>query len=157
VSGYEEVLDRARALVDGAERFLFLSIWRREAMALGEALERAAARGVQLITFSFCSLNALPGRVYSYGIEEHELEAFWQHKLILVADHGRSLMGRSEPAGAAAVITGHPAITEVAINNIALDITLFSQRKNLDVTESMVEMLGDRLGPLDPLVAKTKR
>ena len=66
-------------------------------------------------------------------------------------------MGGTEPDDKSeAVVTGHPAITEVALNNIALDITLLSQRKKLDATESMIEMLGDRLGSLDPLVSKKR-
>ncbi len=157
VAGYEEVLDRAAALVEGAERFLFLSVWRREADRLAPALEAAARRKVKIITFSFCALENVPGRVFSYGLDEHDLEAFWKHKLILIVDHARTLMGGTEPSErSAAVVTGHPAIIEVALNNIALDITLLSQRKKLDATESMVEMLGERLGSLDPLVAKKK-
>jgi sugar-specific transcriptional regulator TrmB len=157
VSGYEEVLDRAESLIQAAEKFVFLSVWRREAERLLPALEAAAKRKVKLITFSFCALDDHPGRVYSYGLEEQDLEAFWKHKLILVVDHNRTLMGGAEPGDKSeAVVTGHPAITEVALNNIALDITLLSQRKKLDATESMIEMLGDRLGSLDPLVSKKR-
>jgi len=154
VSGYNEVIDRATALVESAQKYLFLSIWRREAEKLKQPLADAARRGVRLISFSFCALDQVPGKVFSYGLEETDLEAFWRHKLILIVDHARTLMGTSEPDHAEAVVTGHPAITEVALNNIALDITLLSQRKKLDATESMVEMLGERLGSLDPLVAK---
>lgn len=158
VSGYEEVLDRADGLIRGAEKFLFLSLWRREADRLKSALEAAARRKLKLITFSFCALDTMPGRVFSYGLDERDLEAFWKHKLILVVDHARTLMGGAEPDDKSeAVVTGHPAITEVALNNIALDITLLSQRKKVDATESMIEMLGDRLGSLDPLVAKSRR
>jgi sugar-specific transcriptional regulator TrmB len=156
VAGYEEVVDRAASLIDGAQHFLFLSIWRREARRLAARLDGAHKRKVKIITFSFCALDdVVPGRVFSYGLEEKDLEAFWKHKLILVVDHARTLMGGTEPSESSeAVITGHPAIIEVALNNIALDITLLSQRKKIDATESMVEMLGDRLGSLDPLVAK---
>jgi len=158
VTGYEEVLDRAESLIQAAEKFLFLSIWRREADRLLPALEAAAKRKVKLITFSFCAIEAMPGRVYSYGLEERDLEAFWKHKIIMVVDHQRTLMGSAEPGDKSeAVVTGHPAITEVALNNIALDITLLTQRKKVDATESMVDMLGERLGSLDPLVAKSKR
>jgi HTH-type transcriptional regulator, sugar sensing transcriptional regulator len=158
VTGYEEVLDRAESLIQTAEKFLFLSIWRREADRLLPALEAAAKRKVKLITFSFCAIEPMPGRVYSYGLEERDLEAFWKHKMILVVDHQRTLMGAAEPGDKSeAVVTGHPAITEVALNNIALDITLLTQRKKVDATESMVDMLGERLGSLDPLVAKSKR
>jgi hypothetical protein len=77
--------------------------------------------------------------------------------MILIVDHARTLMGSTESDKSEAVVTGHPAITEVALNNIALDITLLSQRKKVDPTESMVDMLGERLGSLDPLVAKAAR
>src|SRR5258706_359378 len=88
------------------------------------ALDAAARRKVRIICFSFCALDELPGRVFSYGLEEKDLEAFWKHKLILVVDHARTLMGGTEPTEKSeAVATGHPAITEVALNNIALDIT----------------------------------
>jgi len=158
VGGYDEVLDRAESLIQSAQAFIFTSIWRRESDRLQPALEAAAKRKVKLITFSFCALEGIPGRVYSYGLDEKDLEAFWKHKMILVVDHARTLMGSTEPADKSeAVVTGHPAIIEVALNNIALDITLLSQRKRVDATESMVDMLGERLGSLDPLVAKQAR
>jgi len=158
VSGYNEVIERARTLIDGAEEHIFCSIWRREAGRLRTAFEAAAKRKVKIISFSFCALDEQPGKVYSYQLDEKDLEAFWKHKIILVVDHGRTLMGGCEPEDDSdAVVTGHPAITEVALNNIALDITLLSQRKKLDSSESMVEMLGERLGSLDPLVAKSKK
>jgi sugar-specific transcriptional regulator TrmB len=157
VNGYDEVMERAESLIGAAEHYIFCSVWRREARRLVAALDAAARRKVKLITFSFCALDGTPGKIYSYGLEEKDLEAFWQHKIILVVDHKRTLMGGTEPSASEAVVTGHPAINEVALNNIALDITLLSQRKKLDATESMVEMLGERLGSLDPLVAKQKK
>ena len=157
VGGYNEVMERAASLIAGAEKYIFCSLWRREAGRLKPAFEAAHKRKVKLITFSFCALDEMPGKVYSYGLAEKDLEAFWKHKMILVVDHGRTLMGGSEPEKAEAVVTGHPAIIEVALNNIALDITLLGQRQKLDTTQSMVEMLGDRLGSLDPLVTKNRR
>jgi sugar-specific transcriptional regulator TrmB len=158
VSGYNEVLERARALIDSAQEHLFCSLWRREAARLQTAFAAAARRKVKIISFSFCALADMPGKVYSYQLDEKDLEAFWKHKMILVVDHRRTLMGGSELDDAShAVVTGHPAITEVALNNIALDITLLSQRKKIDSTDSMVEMLGERLGSLDPLVARSEK
>jgi sugar-specific transcriptional regulator TrmB len=157
VSGYDEVLERADALCRGAEKHLFLSVWRREADQLRPALNAAAEKQVRIVVFTFCALADMPGRVYSYGLEESDLEAFWRHKLILVVDHSRTLMGETERKERSdAVVTRHPAITEMALNNIALDITLFAQRKRVDASESLVAMLGDRLGSLDPLVAKKR-
>jgi HTH-type transcriptional regulator, sugar sensing transcriptional regulator len=157
VSGYAEVIDRAESLIQIAREYVFISMWKREADRLQPALEAAAKRKVKVTAFSFCALPGIPGRVYSYGLDEKDLEAFWKHKVILVVDHARTLMGGCEPDKSEAVVTGHPAINEVALNNIALDITLLSQRKKVDATESMIEMLGDRLGSLDPLVAKSKK
>ncbi|MGZ3406888.1 MAG: TrmB family transcriptional regulator [Polyangia bacterium] len=158
VSGYNEVIERARTLIDAAEDHIFCSIWRREASRLRPAFDAAHKRKVKIITFSFCALDEQPGKVYSYGLDEKDLEAFWKHKMILVVDHARTLMGGAEPEDDSdAVVTGHPAINEVALNNIALDITLLSQRRKVDSSDSMVEMLGERLGSLDPLVAKSKR
>jgi HTH-type transcriptional regulator, sugar sensing transcriptional regulator len=157
VSGYAEVIDRAESLIQSARDYVFISMWKREADRLQPALEAAHKRKVKVTAFSFCALPGIPGRVYSYGLDEKDLEAFWKHKVILVVDHARTLMGGCEPDKSEAVVTGHPAITEVALNNIALDITLLSQRKKVDATESMIEMLGDRLGSLDPLVAKSKK
>jgi sugar-specific transcriptional regulator TrmB len=157
VSGYDEVLDRATALITQAERYIFCSLWRREARRLEPALAAAARRKVEIISFSFCALTPLPGTVYSYELDEADLEAFWKHKLILVVDHARTLMGGTEPESSEAVVTGHPAITEVALNNVALDVTLLGQRQKIDTTESMVVMLGDRLGSLDPLFSKSRK
>jgi sugar-specific transcriptional regulator TrmB len=157
ISGYDEVLERAQTLIGQAERYIFCSIWRREAARLRAALDAAGRRKVKIISFSFCAVEDMPGKIYSYELEERDLEAFWKHKLILVVDHSRTLMGGCEPADAEGVVTGHPAITEVALNNIALDITLLAQRQKIDTTASMVEMLGDRLGSLDPLFSKAKR
>jgi sugar-specific transcriptional regulator TrmB len=155
VSGYDEVLGRAEAMIGQAEKHIFLSVWRRESERLKPALDAAQKRKVRIINFSFCDINTLPGKVYSYELDEKDLESFWKHKLILVVDHKRTLMGTTERAdNPGAVATGHPAIIELALNNIALDITLLSQRKKFDATPAMVEMLGDRLGSLDPLVTK---
>jgi sugar-specific transcriptional regulator TrmB len=158
VSGYNEVIERARSLIEAAEEHIFCSIWRREASRLKPVFEAAHKRKVKIITFSFCALDEMPGRVYSYQLDEKDLESFWKHKMILVVDHARTLMGGTDPEDDTdAVVTGHPAITEVALNNIALDITLLAQRRKVDAAEAMVEMLGDRLGSLDPLVARSKK
>jgi sugar-specific transcriptional regulator TrmB len=158
VVGYQEILDRAEALIQRAEKSIFVSLWRREARRLLPAVEAAARRKAKIIAFSFCALDGFPGRVYSYDLEEQDLEAFWKHKMILVVDHQRTLMAQTEPdEKSEGVVTGHPAIIEVALNNVALDITLLAQRRRVDVSDSMVDMLGDRLGSLDPLVSRSKR
>ena len=41
---------------------------------LRPAFEAAAKRKVKIITFSFCALDEQPGKVYSYGLDEKDLE-----------------------------------------------------------------------------------
>jgi hypothetical protein len=44
----------------------------------------------------------------------------------------------------------------VAISQVALDITLLSQRRNLDVSAVMGRMLGPKVGRLDTLLADNR-
>jgi hypothetical protein len=92
--------------------------------------------------------------VFSYGLEERRLEEFWKHRLVVVADDRRSLIGATEMNDADnAVVSETPAIAEIATSQVALDITLLSQRMQRDVGDVMAKMLGDRVGRLDTLLA----
>src|SRR5258705_401239 len=125
---YPRIAVRARLLDERGPRLQGPAL-REPGHRLRSAFDAAHKRKVKIITFSFCALDEQPGKVYSYGLDEKDLEAFWKHKIILVVDHARTLMGGAEPEDDSdAVVTGHPAINEVALNNIALDITLLSQR-----------------------------
>ena len=53
-----------------------------------------------------------------------------------------------------AVVSETAAIAEIATNQIALDITLLSQRTGRDVEGVMARMLGARVGRLDSLLSK---
>jgi sugar-specific transcriptional regulator TrmB len=153
VNGYERVLEEAERVIRGATSRLVLSGWPREFSALGGELKRAGKRRVHIVAFSHAELPKLPGEVFSYGLAETALEAFWKHRLIVVADDRRTLIGateRREDDGA--VISEIPAIAEVATSQVALDITLLSQRQNLDVEATMARMLGPRVGRLDTLL-----
>jgi sugar-specific transcriptional regulator TrmB len=156
VRGYERVLEEASRLVHSAERSLVVSGWPRELERLAEELRLAHGRGVYTVLFSHTKLSeSLAGVHFSYGIEdEHALEAFWKHRLVMVADDRRSLIGATEQSpGDTAVVSETPAIAELATGQIALDITLLAQRHRHDVTDVMAQLLGDRVGRLDTLLA----
>ena len=53
-----------------------------------------------------------------------------------------------------AALTTHTAIVEIATNNIAMDLTLFGQRKDTDVTDVLKEMLEERIGRIDQFISK---
>jgi sugar-specific transcriptional regulator TrmB len=155
VSGYSRVLEEAERVIRGARRRLVLSGWPREFAAVSSELRRAAKRRVQIVVFSHAALPALPGEVFSYRLDEGQLEKFWNHRLIVVADDLRTLIGATEEGDAdEAVISEIPAIAEVATSQVALDITLLSQRQKLDVEATMARMLGHRVGRLDSLLGR---
>jgi len=115
-------------------------------------LERAVARGVDVVLFSFNTPPENVGEVLSYDIDEAELEAHWQHKLILICDHEKLLVGEAEPTEHnRSVVTDEPTLVEMAVSNLVLDVTLFGARKHRDVT-SVVSRLTELLAPVDDLL-----
>ena len=155
VRGYQRVLEEAERLIRGAQHRLVISGWPREIEQLSGELKRASKRRVYIVVFSHAELPALPGEVFSYGLEEKGLEDFWKHRLTVVADDKKSLIGATEMNDAdAGVVSETNAIAEIATSQIALDITLLSQRTTRDIEGVMAKMLGQRVGRLDTLLSK---
>jgi HTH-type transcriptional regulator, sugar sensing transcriptional regulator len=158
VQGYERILEEAERIARGAEGRLIVSGWPRELLRLAPELRKAAKRRVYLVIFSHAELPRLPGEVFSYGLKEASLEEFWKHRLLLVADDRRTLIGATEMLDTdTAVISETSPIAEVAASQVALDITLLSQRKGQDVRAVMAKMLGPRVGRLDTLLTRPKK
>jgi len=150
--GYSGLLEQAETLIRNAKRSIHISVWRREVLALQPVLERAAARGVDVVVFSFTAVPEGIGEVLSYDIEETELEQHWQHKLILICDHEKLLVGEAEPTEHnRSVVTDEPTLVEMAVSNLVLDITLFGERKHRDVS-AIVSRLTELLAPVDDLL-----
>lgn len=155
VRGYQRILEEAERIVRGAQHRVVMSGWPREIEQLVAEMKRAAKRKVYIVVFSHAELPQLPGEVFSYGLEEKGLEEFWKHRLTVVADDRRSLIGATEMSDTDnAVISETPAIAEIATSQIALDITLLSQRTQRDIEGVMAKMLGQRVGRLDTLLSK---
>lgn len=155
VRGYQRVLEEAERLIRGAQQKLVISGWPREIEQLAGELKRAAKRRVYIVIFSHAELPPLPGEVFTYGVEEKGLEEFWKHRLTVVADDHKSLIGATEQSDAdAGVVSETTAIAEIATGQIALDVTLLSQRTGRDVEGVMAKMLGARVGRLDTLLSK---
>ena len=153
VRGYDRILEEAERLLRGANDRVIVSGWPRELAKLASELRRAHKRRVYVVVFSHAALPKLPGEIFSYGLAEGALEAFWKHRLIVVVDDARTLIGATEMAEHdSAVLCETPAIAEVATSQVALDITLLSQRKKVDVGAAMARMLGARVGRLDTLL-----
>jgi sugar-specific transcriptional regulator TrmB len=155
VHGYQRIVEEAERLVRSAQNRVVVSGWPREIEQLTPELKRAAKRRVYLVLFSHAELPALPGEVFSYGLAEAALEEFWKHRLVVVADDSRSLIGATDMTEAdSAVVSETAAIAEIATSQVALDITLLSQRTGRDVEAVMAKMLGARVGRLDSLLSR---
>lgn len=155
VRGYARILEEAERLVRTAEGLLVVSGWPRELSQLLPELKKAAKRKVYIVVFSHAALPAMPGEIFSYGLAEAQLEEFWKHRLVVIADDKRSLIAATErDEGDNAVVSETKAIAEIATSQIALDITLLSQRMRQDVQHVMARMLGARVGRLDTLLAR---
>lgn len=155
VHGYNRVIEEASRLLRSSESKVVVSGWPREFAHLSPALESAIARSrVKAYVFSHAAPPPeMPGIHFSYGLEEADLEAFWSHRLFLVVDDQRTLVGSVEMSPSDnAVISQSPAIVELVTSQIGLDITLLGQRFRQDFGSSLYEILGERIGALDPLL-----
>jgi len=152
IRGYPATLEQAQTLIREATESVYASVWRREALALEKPIAEARARGVQVCLFSFNALPSELGRICCYGIDEAELEQHWNHKLILITDHKRLLVGGADKTeDNRSVVTEEMTLVEMAINNLILDITLLGQRNQEDVSD-VVRGLTERMAPLDHLL-----
>ncbi len=157
IRGREAVIAQAESLIREAQHSVHASIWRREGESLQKPLEKAVQRGVGVLLFSFTDLGDLPGRLASYGIDETELEGHWSHRIILVADHKRLLVGGAENSEETrAVVTEESTLVEMAINNLILDLTLLSQRTGDDLSE-VIRGLTEYVAPVEALIEKAAK
>ncbi|MEM7605190.1 MAG: helix-turn-helix domain-containing protein [Myxococcota bacterium] len=155
LTGYDAILDRAASMIDDAKSSVHLSLWGREASRLAPTISRAKERGVSAIAFSFTALPPLDARCLSYGLREDDLSPHWDHKLVLVVDQTRGLIGTVDNSeDARAVETDEPAVLDMAINNLVLDVTLFGERMGQD-TASVVGELANRFAPIDDLLEQS--
>lgn len=157
LTGYRALLDEARRMIDGAEHRVVASLWRREALSLASAFEAARERGVEVVLFSFTALPSDVGEVLTYGFDEAELSKHWPRKILLVADDKSLLVGAADDVGEnRSVYTDEPALVEMAISNLVLDVTLFGERSGND-TSAVVPRLTPLLAPVDELLGRVHR
>ena len=105
-----------------------------------------------MIAFSFTTLPPLKAQCLSYGLREEDLAPHWDHKLVLISDQTRGLIGTvADSEDARAVETDEAAVLDMAINNLVLDVTLFGERVGED-TSQVVSALANRFAPIDELL-----
>ena len=133
LNGYRNLILKMKETINNAKEKVFISAWRREITSVQKELIIASDRGVDIILFSFCSLNKKIGETISYKLDEEKLRKIWSPKVILVADHSSTIMGSArDKDDSRTIYTQNEAIIEIATNHIILDITLAGQRLNFD-------------------------
>lgn len=149
--GYGAILGEAERVIRSSEKLVAASLWAREATRLAPAFEDARRRGVEVVVFSFTPLPDFGPRTFSYGIPEAELSKYWPHKITLVGDRRRLLVGSAEDDSSRATFTDETALVEMALSTLVLDLTLLGQRLKRD-TASSVGLLTEHLAPVDQLL-----
>lgn len=139
ISGYQNMILKAREMINKARDEIYLSAWNREVEELATELRKAERRGVKVVVFSFTKIPNI-GKVFSYELSESELEKVWDHKIILVRDREELLMGEANRHYPRKVAWTHnKAIVMIAANHIVLDITLYGLRAGVDVSDVVIE------------------
>ncbi len=139
ITGYQNLIIKAREMINKAKKQIYLSAWGREIKELESELTQAVDRGVKVILFSFTELPNI-GTMFSYGLSERELEKVWDRKMILVRDLEELIMGEvNKRYPRKAAWTYNRAIVMIAINHIVLDLTLYGLRLGVDVSDVVIE------------------
>jgi sugar-specific transcriptional regulator TrmB len=153
IRGYDNMLQICRSNIQEAEELICISGWKREVEELREDLLKARERGVEIIIFSFNDIDDDFGKVYSYGIDEDELREIWKPKLIIVTDSEELIMGSAKKEkNQQAIWTENRAVLNIALNYIILDITLYGQRYDVDISDSVMKLMTERIDHLDDLL-----
>ena len=131
--GYENMIQKAKEVVDLSTENIVINAWNREVSEIFDELKNASKRKVHITIFSFTKLSNSLGDVVSYNIDEKKLRKIWSPKMILVADKKYTMMGSARKNGECrSIFTENQAILEIASDHLTLDITLAGNRLGFD-------------------------
>jgi len=152
IIGYDNMIIKAKELIQKAENSIYLSIWNSEFLSLRQDLLQALEKGLHLVVYSFTEIELAAAEVFSYALNDSELEKFWAHKIILIADKQELLMGEADRIQKKKTVwTSNRALIDIALNHIILDITIFGIRLHENVSKTVTSMQDgetDHLGEL---------
>lgn len=125
IEGHENVMAKAREMIDQARRQIYLSLLPVTFPALREALQRAIGRGVQVVVYSTGELALPGGRVIANPVPDEvqeRVEGLW---LVLVVDAAEVLVGELLTENRArASWTGSPLFVFIAEHHLRTDLYL---------------------------------
>lgn len=156
--GYNSLIQISETHIRDAKDLICIHGWRREIMNLRTPLLAAKRRGIDIVIFSFNAIEEDFGKVFVYGIDENKLSKIWNHKFIQVTDAKELVMGpANRDIDEQAIWTQNQAVLNIATNYIILDITLFGQRMNVDVSDTVTRLMTEKVNHLDELIEETKK
>lgn len=156
IRGYESLMELCSSLINETTESIYLSGWKREIEQLKPELLIAKKRGIEIIIFSFTEVDGDFGETFAYGISDAKLAKFWDPKLILVTDSKNLVMGSANmDDDQQAIWSQNRAVITIAINYLILDITLFGQRKHIDVSNTVMKLMTEKVDHLDQLIEET--
>ncbi len=158
IRGYESLMELCSSLIKETNETIYISAWKREIEQLKKPLLAAKKRGVEIVAFSFTEIDKNLGEVFAYGVDEEKLAKFWDRKIIMVTDSKDLVMGSANMDDEQQIIwTQNRAVLTIALNYIILDITLYGQRKKVDVSETVMKLMTEKVDHLDQLIEETDR
>ena len=153
IKGYSAMIDQARSLIDNAEKSILCSLWVREYNSLRKQLKQAVKRGLETVCFSFTQINDPDCVLFSYGIDEETLRKIWHRQIVMVIDKKTILLGSAENTPEnRSISTDNPAIRNIALNYIILDMTLFSQRQKVNIEPYSTDFMPEESKGLEELI-----
>ncbi|NQV30176.1 MAG: TrmB family transcriptional regulator [Candidatus Marinimicrobia bacterium] len=155
IRGYDSMIDRARHMIKNADQSIYLSLWLNEYKKLQTDLLDAEKRGVSIVIFSFCDIPIDVGTVFAYNLDSERLQDVWSSKILMVTDHDSALLGGVDMLPTNKVAwTRNSAIVAIALNYIILDLTLFGQRYEYNMSPVIADMLQGEIHNLDDLLSE---
>jgi sugar-specific transcriptional regulator TrmB len=137
LTGAGAMRERARDVIDGARRDLFLSLWPEEYAPLHPLVERADRRGVDISVMSFGPDEAPVGHTYLHEFSPPEvvLENLGCRLFVVVADRQQAVIGGFVNGDAWGVYTDNPAVVLLAVEYVRHDIALHLIAKHFEADE----------------------
>ncbi len=134
--GRESLLERARDVVAGARRELFLSVWPEEMDVLGEEVARASQRDVDISVVAFGEVAPV-GHTYQHQLSAPDvvLENLGCRLFTLVGDRSEAVIGGFTESGAWGVYTDNPAVVLLSVEYVRHDIAIQLFGRRFDAEE----------------------
>ncbi len=137
IVGRGEILDRARGVIESAERTVLIEVWQEDAPELREALAGAAGRGVEVVVVAYGEPDYPFARVYHHDLVDEVTRGVGGRWIVLSADSreivtGITSLGRESRAA----WSSHPGLvvptTELIKHDIYVQEMLDEHRETLE-------------------------